>query len=465
MKKKILLFAAILGLAVSAEANNVITNNVSLSGQNTASDFTLINYDIAWENSWRTSTNESNHDGVWIFCKFRKKNTSAWQHATINYVAPGDAVACGHLAPAGSTIKTSADGKGVWMYRDANGQGNVNWAGANLRWNYGADNVLDSDSVEMRLFAVEMVNVPAGNYYLGSGGIEINRFRKGSIDTFFEVTSENAITIGSGATHLTSSLASSMVNGSLPAAYPKGYKAFWMMKYEASKQQYVDFLNTMDLAGATARNVGGFAGVHPNFTAANPERVLGGTGSDDVLAFLDWAAMRPMTELEFEKACRGKNILPVANEYAWGNTTIAQLATPTLQGTTDETWATGNANYFNASIGVPIRCGAIATATSNRTQSGGTYYGIMEMTGNVAESVVTANTDGRTFVGAHGDGYLSNTYMHNEVTWTINALGYRGAGAYSNSTPNELRVSDRTAIGATSARNPFYGIRAVRSAE
>ena len=102
---------------LSALANNVQTTNVFLNGQNTTSHFSLINYNISWENSWRTNTNENNYDGVWIFAKFRKVNSGNWQHAAINYVNPGTAAACGHTQPAGSTIKTPADGKGVWMYR------------------------------------------------------------------------------------------------------------------------------------------------------------------------------------------------------------------------------------------------------------------------------------------------------------------------------------------------------------
>ena len=37
----------------------------------------------------------------------------------------------------------------------------------------------------------------------------------------------------------------------------------------------------------------------------------------DLAAYLDWAALRPMTELEFEKICRGPNP-PIAGEYVWG---------------------------------------------------------------------------------------------------------------------------------------------------
>ena len=40
-----------------------------------------------------------------------------------------------------------------------------------------------------------------------------------------------------------------------------------------------------------------------------------------VRVYADWAAMRPMTELEFEKACRG-TASEVANEYVWGSTSI-----------------------------------------------------------------------------------------------------------------------------------------------
>jgi formylglycine-generating enzyme required for sulfatase activity len=467
MKKKILLpLLMIAGFFSAMQANNVQTANVVLTQQNTAANHTQIKFDISWENSWRTSTNESNFDGVWIFCKFRKKNTTSWQHATINYVTPGDAASCGHTAPSGSFIKTSADGKGVWMYRDADGQGTVNWTDAQLQWNYGADNVLDADSVEMRLFACEMVYIPQGKFYLGSGGTEDYRFRKGAVDSFYEVTSESAITIGTGATHLTSSYVISMANGSLPVAYPKGYNAFWMMKYECSQQQYADFLNSIDLAGSTARNAGLFTGTHPNLVAPNPERAYGGPGADDLLAYADWSAMRPMTEFEFEKANRGSNILPVVNEYAWGNTTIAQIAVPTLVGTTDETWGSGNCNYFNASHGVALRCGTLATGTSNRTQSGGTYYGVMEMTGNLQERVVTANTLGRTFTAVHGDGNLSNTYNYNALNWNGNAVSFRGGAFSSNSLPNTLRTSDRGEADTYSlGRSSYYGVRVVRSGE
>ena len=49
----------------------------------------------------------------------------------------------------------------------------------------------------------------------------------------------------------------------------------------------------------------------------------------DLAAYLDWAALRPMTELEFEKVCRG-TMPRVAGEYPWGDTTINAFYSTTV---------------------------------------------------------------------------------------------------------------------------------------
>ena len=73
----------------------------------------------------------------------------------------------------------------------------------------------------------------------------------------------------------------------------------------------------------------------------------------DLAAFLDWDALRPMTELEFEKMSRGP-LLPIAGEYIWGNQTIA--AATTISGTTEDGTETitapanANANYGNTTF-------------------------------------------------------------------------------------------------------------------
>jgi formylglycine-generating enzyme required for sulfatase activity len=418
-----------------------------------------VQFNINWKNSWRTSTNESNYDGCWLFVKYRKQSTSVWLHATLN--------ATGQTAPAGSNLQPSTDGKGAWIYRSANGIGDVIYNSAQLRWNYGADGVLDNENVEIQVYAVEMVYVPQSPYNLGNSSAESNKLRDGLVDTWFPVTSEAAITCGTSAGNLFA--AGSFLNsGTIPAAFPKGYNAFWTMKYEFSKQQYLDFLNTLDQTNATARNNIGATGTVPNMVVAQPERAAQGFSPLNVLAWLDWAAMRPMTEFEYEKACRGGNNTPSPLEFAWGNTTIAPIATVTNSGAANETWGSGNANY-GGGPGAAVRCGALATASSNRTTSGATFYGAMEMSGNVYELTIFAgNAAGRTFTGLHGDGILNATAEANTVNWPTSAnnfsVTYRG-GYFSNGFA-QLQICERSAGAAeyTTATTALGG-RGVRTGE
>ncbi len=466
--KKIFILTSLFALGLLAtKANNIQVANVALSDQNTASQFSLVNFDVSWENSWRTITNEANYDGAWIFVKFRKKSSNLWQHATIN--------ATGSTVPAGSVIQTSADGKGVWIYQalpNADFTGNVNYTGAKIRWNYGADSVLNTDSVEIRVFAAEMVYVPAGLFRVGSGGAETNHFFEGSTNNPYKVASEAAITISNTAGNLYYSNDNGIggdLGGPLPASFPKGYKAFWIMKYEASQQQYVDFLNNLDVARANNRyTAGAITGTHPNLTAAHPERAMNGISVTDVLAFSDWAGMRPFTELEYEKACRGFNQAATPNEYPWGNTTISATTVLVNTGADNESANNGNANYNN-SVGTPVRTGIYATSASTRESSGGTFYGIMEMAGNVKEVTIgVGNAAGRAFTAVNGDGNLDMNGDANVSGWPGTSAGYSLRGGYYAEAPTLLRVSDRY-LGSYNTnvanRVVFIGMRLARTAE
>jgi formylglycine-generating enzyme required for sulfatase activity len=468
--KKLLFSIASLLAAGSLFANNIVVSNVSLSGRDQTNDFTLVNADVAWNNSWRTSTNESNWDGAWVFVKYRKVRTSVWNHATINYAAAG-AAASGHTEPAGATIKTSADGKGVFLYRSANGVGNVNFTGAKIRWNYGIDGVKDNDSVEVRVFAMEMVYVPTGSFYLGSGGSENMPFKDGNTTNPFLVADANEISVENvpGSLYYGTRLGEDRL-GPIPATYPTGYNAFWLMKYEASQQQYADFLNHLDLSKATARNIGLFTGAHPNFVAPNPERVCGSVSYADLLAYADWTGTRPYTELEYEKACRGSNVTPIANEFAWGNTTMVNVTTVSSTGTANET-PIAFANCNHAASGAALkRTGLFATANASRDTAGATYYGIMEMTGSTWEMVVpVSNPTARNFLASkHGSGNLDAN--GDSPTW--NAVGnaiYSLRGGSINNASGFGMVSDAyyrnygAYYGYLATRNGGYGIRVART--
>lgn len=466
MKKLLFSIASILATG-SLFANNIVVSNVSLSGRDQTNDFTLVNADVAWNNSWRTSTNESNWDGAWIFVKYRKVRTTVWNHATINYAA-ASAAASGHTEPAGATIKTSADGKGVFLYRSANGVGNVNFTGAKIRWNYGIDGVKDNDSVEVRVFAMEMVYVPTGSFYLGSGGSETYAFRDGSTTNPYKVVDANEISVETTAGNLnyTAGLSADRL-GPIPATFPTGYNAFWLMKYEASQQQYADFLNHLDLNKATLRTFATFTGTHPNLIAPFPERVCGGASFADLLAYADWSGLRPYSELEYEKACRGADVMPVSEEYAWGNTTLVNVTTVSSTGTANE----ATTAFANCNISAALkRCGLFATSVASRDTAGATYYGIMEMSGSVWESVVNvSNPTARLFLASkHGSGSLDAD--GNSPTWHAvgNSIYSLRGGSISN-VATLSRVSDAgnrnygTYYGNFTTRGAAFGIRLART--
>ena len=61
-------------------ANNIQVANVTLTGQNTVDDYTLVEFDISWENSWRVVGGPGNWDAAWVFVKYRI-GAGPWLHA------------------------------------------------------------------------------------------------------------------------------------------------------------------------------------------------------------------------------------------------------------------------------------------------------------------------------------------------------------------------------------------------
>jgi formylglycine-generating enzyme required for sulfatase activity len=196
-----------------------------------------------------------------------------------------------------------------------------------------------------------------------------------------------------------------------------------------------------------------------------------------------------MTELEFEKACRGDQTA-VSEEYAWGNATVTGATGISNGGANNETFSNAGANAaFNNAAGVqgPLRVGAFAGAATTRAQAGATYYGIMEMSGNLWERAVTiGNAAGRSYTGLHGNGTLFRDGTANVDFWpgingnstttTANTAfggttgitqaagsGFRGGDWLLVAT--NMRVSDRNAAAATGTfRYSRYGFRGVRRA-
>ena len=64
--KKITIALLAIAITMAAKANNIQLANIGISGQNTAGHYSLIGFDVNWENSWRVSNNENNYDAAWM---------------------------------------------------------------------------------------------------------------------------------------------------------------------------------------------------------------------------------------------------------------------------------------------------------------------------------------------------------------------------------------------------------------
>ena len=371
---------------------------------------------------------------------------------------------------------------GVFIYRSADGKGSINWQDITLRWMYrqSPNAVHDTMTVSIQVFAIEMVYIPQGSFYLGDGNMSFapssNSFRvnnqaptipKGN--EAYLVQSEDAITfVNSSSTSLTDAYDPTTYTSSdytLPASFPKGYTAFYCMKYEISQKQYVDFFNTLNAAVTTQksnRNLGNTGSYRNNFSwsgVAGVDATLSGSVSGDRAqnyinwadgcAYADWAALRPMSEMEYEKVCRGNAygigpIYPVNLEYAWGNTVIKPIfKTLVNDGLINERLGSGdtsNCNYNNTSYAQgPVRVGIFAAknpTSFKRRATGASYYGVMELSGNLSEPVVS------TFIpygyyssyctvpqpafsrNIHGDGLLNTNGNCDIPSWSNNPAYY-----------------------------------------
>ena len=549
-------FVLILWLAAlflpAIQANNIAVANVSVTDQSALLNHCNVKFDLSWDNSWRTTAVPGNWDAAWVFVKYRISG-GVWKHASL------DTATDSHTPASGSVITPGKDFKGVFIYRAVEGSGTNTWTNIKLRWKYGLDEVPDDATLEVRVFAIEMVYIPQEAYYLGDGngsseslrawhryGFDNTSVLIGTVtdtvqvdsgspsdDDYAKALSGAYLTVNGPGGILTTGGAVNQTNPD----FPTGYKAFYLMKYETSVEQYMDFLNCLTRAqqvnrvetdisiGTTsvtnvyvmsnntmceARN-----GIRCSTTIPASDPVvffcdadqdgIGNENNDgqnivgvffswlDHAAYSDWAGLRPMTEPEYEKACRGPNPA-VLGEYAWGNTNIHTSAyTLTNYGAPDEGISnpgvnTGNANHnFLMSYG-PVRCGVFAAVSSNHTrqETGATYYGVMEMSGNSPEyCIMLGSPAGRSFTGKHGDGELTNDGYGNVDYWpgingnnsamtpntvyggTTGITSYAGLfyrGGSSSSSAAALGVSYRYQVSDYTFREYFKGFRSAHTA-
>ncbi len=480
-------------------ANNLKIENVTVAGNN-------ISFDVSWENSWNSVNNVDtlyprNWDAAWIFVKVQSDADNLWKHQNLSVTGSNHSITGGILQ-----VDAVSDGVGVFIRRTGAGSGNISGT-ATLSMQ-----TLPAGLLNFKVFGVEMVNIPQGSFYLNDGATGNGRFNN------YTVTSSTIP-------------ASALFSGqpALSASYPTGYQAIYCAKYETSNASVIDFLNTLTydqqlnitnganpngISGSVAFSTGqaivnniiiidtpGISATKPAVYAANYNNNNIYNEANDglnlscvsfsvrmAIAYLDWCGLRPMTDMEYEKICRGTQYTGTPNprvsgEYPWGTTNINGYSNNISY------WATDSARFVGAILngralvsGVVVTSGArnglFANNSTGREAAGAAFYGPMEMCGNARDIAFFTNTSSNNItMNSLGDGNLISTLGPtngdgNVAEWSNYSAntywGTKGYGTFGNNAAsiNSWPVSSRTdfPIATTVLSAPSYveGVRGVR---
>ena len=444
-----------INIPINSFANDVKIENVVITENN------FLECTIKWKNSWffnkeltiasenPSSTQKKNFtfkDGVWCFLKIRT-NDYTWKHI---YLSENE-VSINQIpnTESDTELETVSDRGGFFLSSIIKEEKNgISQTSISIKL---PDEIKNQFGVyDIALYAIEMVWIDEGSFFVGDGVHSQNALRKAtqtndSTDVKpFLIHSENEILVGTNENQFygndLAAFSELFPKSNIPATFPKGYDGFWIMKYEINQGQYTDFLNTLTFKQQSNRTANSpesdtntpalaissntrlrnsiFIKEKGNESLNIPAiydigegkyRACNWLNAQDITAFLDWAALRPITELEFEKAARGITN-PIKGEFSWGTPYIIDANTVQNNGTESETVSelanftdsAGLAPYnsgieFNQLNGV-LRNGFGAKgsdfSTSDfelRLQAGASFWGVLELSGNVWEYCVKIN--------------------------------------------------------------------------
>lgn len=397
---------------------------------------------LSWENGWKNATN---HDAAWVFVKFVAPD-GTYRHGQLSQ--NGHRVTATNSGPKG-TLVTPQDGVGLFVQPSDNHRGKVSWQ-VRLKIDPAVLRNLPN-TMEAKVFALEMVYVPQGGFTLGDpdpAALNFSSFFKsdenGRPDGLYQITSETQeipIAQKAGALYHAPGRQPQYTGdrkGTVPATFPKGVNPFYIMKYETTQGFYADFLNNISpnfsevLSPHTTEKYyegrGNIKFVNGKYEVSSPDRPANYITWDDGAALADWAGLRPMTELEFTKAARGPGT-PIAHEFPWG---------------TDNTDNLGRLVDLDDELKLKAGLNEGDLTAENRHVYGASYYWVMDLAGSLWEKCVTiGHPIGRSFKGSHGDGKLSAEGKATNADWPKGiaeegGYGYRGGGYYQHT----MRVSE-----------------------
>jgi hypothetical protein len=305
---------ALLLLASSAFADGLKISNVAIAPRDAKT--ATVTFDIAWTNAYRF---DSFHDAAWVFFKVRPDAKAPWQHARLaadKVVNPtgysaGEGTPLEFVVPMGDEVFV---GMFVRLAKDGRGAVSARKVTAVVELSVG--------KAEARAFGFEMVYVAEGSFSLGTNRRILNSFymyqEEGGRTAPYRVTGAGAIPTGRQKGSLWAFGYQPEDHGEIPAAFPSGHAAFYCMKFPYFKQGlYADFLNTLTVEQAKKRwytdgqgkeiKRGGTAPEY-TYTATAPDARTAWLSWEDHAVVAAWAGLRPLTELEFEKAVRGLDV-------------------------------------------------------------------------------------------------------------------------------------------------------------
>lgn len=543
----LLVAAVLLGLACKPKDNNDLDRTAQVELNNTDSSNPSVNrfttgeqyltiyeegttlqkdtrslvLNISWDASWRDA---DSYDAAWVFIKGLNEQGN-WQHLRLK---SDSAMLLENRSSdtAEPEIRVSPDRIGLMINRATEGAGDNQW-----KISIGLEMPNSMVIEELKAFGLEMVHISEGAFELGTLKGERDRrevltpgaggapydplytYKSGVRNNYggvFKVNSEAPIAIGKEDGNLYwidanipgTNTFSGIPEGELSESFPKGYRGFYQMKYELSQQEYCDFLNSL---APTQQNARDFTStieyelgieayrnrikkVNGVFVTDRPNRPCNFISWLDGQAYADWAGLRHMTELEFEKSCRGPK-KAIYREYVWGVNEMSRKSNmqystgfydkngTLVNSENGNEYTDGNIHasmfsYFNINdvcvpgsrfydpdcVGCrgfeggdggrgPVRKGIFGRSSKGvRTKAGATFYGAMEMGGNLQEPVVAVgHPSGRKFKGSHGDGMLSSGGEATNPDWqpVESEYAFGGRGGCWKFHENHARTSDR----------------------
>ncbi len=397
----------------------------------------ILKFDIFF-NAFRQ---DLSHTAVWVFFKVRAADTPVWQHVrlTADRVMNPTGYGCADgNAPVDLMVPDGEDGFTGLFIRLADHSPGLTLAARRVTaiWDYTVNtNITQDTKVEMRAFAIRMMYIPKGPFWLGSGGREMYGFHQYTDDQQdtlpFKVTGPGAIPTGKEKGRLWARGSEPEDGGEIPATFPTGYAAFYCMVNPVDGIPFAAYLNTLTQEEANERFAGDLVtrtemavNDHASGMATGTNYFYSGSNRSKAngvwdLSYLDgalysaWAGLRPMTELEYEKALRGFRD-PVPDEAGY--------------------------SFWEINFG------------------GGIYNGQPRM-----RVVAVHDPVGRAFAGTHGLGTLALP-----ADWPpASAVGVStrgGWGAPGVGFQDTFRTSDRHMSDFDAERRAGYGWRAVRTA-